>query len=150
MQLVPVIEGDFEELAEIRIAAMRESLERVGRFDRVRARTRLLVAFSPEYTRFILVDGERAGFYAARPTDEGVELDHLYILPDFQNRGVGSQVLSLILTQADHQGLAVFVGALKESASNRFYVRHGFVLASKGEWDNYYVRPAPVAGAVSA
>jgi hypothetical protein len=32
------------------------------------------------------------------------------------------------------------VGALKESDSNRFYVRHGFVLESRAEFDNYYVR----------
>jgi len=38
--------------------------------------------------------------------------------------------------------MAVQVGALKESASNRFYQRHGFVLESEGEWDNYYVRPS--------
>jgi hypothetical protein len=35
------------------------------------------------------------------------------------------------------------VGALRGSDSNRFYLRHGFVLEKKmGEWDNTYVRPA--------
>ena len=40
---------------------------------------------------------------------------------------------------------AVRVGALKESDSNRFYLRHGFVFERAGEFDNYYVRPAPGA-----
>ncbi|WP_081012134.1 GNAT family acetyltransferase, partial [Pseudomonas syringae group genomosp. 3] len=30
---------------------------------------------------------------------------------------------------------------LKESDSNRFYLRHGFQLVESGEFDNYYVRP---------
>lgn len=142
MEILPVREEDFEQLAEIRVAAMRESLERVGRFDRDRSRLRLLVSFAPESTRLIVVGGERAGFYATRSSDEGVELEHLYIHPDFQNRGLGSQVLDLILREADQSGAPVFVGALKESDSNRFYLSHGFLLDSEGEWDNYYIRPA--------
>lgn len=64
------IETGFDELAELRITAMRESLERVGR------------------------------------------------------------------------GLASHVGALKDSASNRFYQRHGFALTGESEWDNHHTRPA--------
>ncbi|AVB28628.1 GNAT family acetyltransferase [Pseudomonas syringae pv. syringae] len=33
------------------------------------------------------------------------------------------------------------MSALKESDSNRFYVRHGFQLVESGEFDNYYLRP---------
>jgi len=32
------------------------------------------------------------------------------------------------------------VGALRESASNRFYTRHGFQFVESTEFDNYYVR----------
>ena len=39
--------GDFEALVSIRIDAMRESLERMGRFDPVRARERFREGFSP-------------------------------------------------------------------------------------------------------
>ena len=137
-----VVEADFEELAELRIASMRESLERVGRFDPARARERLRSSFSPEHTRFIEYDGVRVGFYAVRPSPEGLRLDHLYVHPSFQNRGIGAGVLKTILADADVQGRDVLVGALKESASNRFYQRHGFALTAEGEWDNYYVRSA--------
>ena len=142
MKILPVGREDFEQLAQIRVAAMRESLERVGRFDAERARTRLLVSFAPESTHFIMVDDQPAGFYAVRQGDKGMDLEHLYILPDFQNRGIGGQVLKHILAEADRTGASVHVGALKESDSNRFYCRHGFVPDGEGEWDNYYVRPA--------
>ena len=140
IELMPVEEGDFEELAELRIAAMRESFERVGRFDPERARERLRSSFTPERTRFVVLGGEKVGFLATRDCPEGLQLDHLYIHPGYQNRGIGSAVLEQVLAEAEAQGLAVLVGALKESASNRFYERHGFVLVSEGEWDNYYVR----------
>lgn len=119
---------------------MRESLERVGRFDPARARERLRSTFQPEHTRVILVEGEKIGFYATRPTDAGLQLDHLYIHPRFQSRGLGTAILRQLCAVADAGGLTMLVGGLKESASNRFYQRHGFTLAEVGEWDNYYRR----------
>ena len=49
-------------------------------------------------------------------------------------------MLRRVFTEADERGLELRVGALRESESNRFYVRHGFVLESQAEFDNDYVR----------
>jgi NAD(P)H-dependent FMN reductase/GNAT superfamily N-acetyltransferase len=144
--LTLVTEADFDELAGLRVAAMRESLERVGRFDLMRARERLRITFSPAHTRFIVFEGEKIGFYATRLEPEGLRLDHLYVHPDFQSRGIGSVILKTILADADARGLPVLVGALKESASNRFYQRHGFTATSESEWDILYVRPPATPG----
>ncbi len=51
-------------------------------------------------------------------------------------------VLNVVISQADRDGLSLRVGALKESDSNRFYARHGFVLVEQSEFDNYYIRHA--------
>ena len=59
-----------------------------------------------------------------------------------QGEGIGSWVLTQVLQEADAQGKAVSVTALKHSDANRFYLRHGFVLQAEGEWDLYYLRPA--------
>ena len=131
---------DFDELAALRIAAMCESLERVGRFDPARARERLRHSFHPEHTAFIVLDGQRIGFYTFRPVDDGFSLDHLYIHPDCQSRGAGSHVLRHLLSQSDAMQLPVRLGALRDSASNRFYQRHGFVQTAEDEWDIYYLR----------
>ena len=136
-----VTTADFDELADLRIAAMRESLERVGRFDPERARERLRKSFSPEHTRFILLDGQRVGFYAFQPAEDGFHLDHLYVHPNCQSQGVGSHVMRGLIARSDASGLPVHLGALRDSPSNRFYQRHGFVKTSEDEWDIYYVRP---------
>jgi GNAT superfamily N-acetyltransferase len=139
--------GDAEALVALRIVAMRESLERIGRFDPARARERFLSAFSPQHTRLILVDGERAGFVVVKPDGDGLLLDHLYVDPRFQNRGIGAAVLATVFAEADAQALRLRVGALRGSDSNRFYLRHGFALVKEDEWDNYYVRAARKSGA---
>ncbi|HEY8975343.1 MAG TPA: GNAT family N-acetyltransferase [Burkholderiaceae bacterium] len=120
---------------------MRESLERLGRFDPQRARDRFLAAFEPALTRHVLAGGERVGFVVVRPQDDGLLLDHLYLLPTAQGRGVGAAVLADVLARADASRLPVRVGALRGSDSNRFYQRHGFELVEQGEWDNLYLRP---------
>jgi GNAT superfamily N-acetyltransferase len=137
--------SDAEELVALRILAMRESLERIGRFDPVRARERFLSTFSPRHTRHILIDGERAGFVVVKPDGDGLLLDHFYVDPRFQNRGVGAAVLASVFAEADAQGKSIGVGALRGSDSNRFYLRHGFEPAREDEWDIYYARPARAA-----
>ena len=141
LSVAPVVESDFSELAGIRIAAMRESLQAVGRFDPDRARERLRSNFDPARTRFILSGDLKVGFYATHPESDGLWIDHLYILPAYQRCGMGSVILSGIIAEAKRQGLGVFVGALIGSASNRFYLSHAFRLTKRDEYDNYYFRP---------
>ena len=142
LELSPAGEGDFEALLALRMAAMRESLERVGRFDPQRARERLSRGYLPAYTRHIRLRGELVGFVVVVPRERDCLLDHLYIHPAAQGQGIGSWVLTQVLADADAQRRAVSVTALKHSDANRFYLRHGFVLQAEGEWDLYYLRPA--------
>lgn len=118
---------------------MKESLERVGRFNPERARERLRNSFYPEHTYFIVLDGEKAGFYTLRPQETGLYLDHLYIHPRHQSKGIGGHVLQSLVKDASNQQKAIRLGALRASESNRFYQRHGFLKEREDEWDIYYV-----------
>lgn len=124
---------------------MRASLERIGRFDPQRARERFRAGFSPAHTKHIVAAGQSVGFFVAKPQEGHLLLDHLYIKPAHQGRGIGAQVLRWVFGQAESLSLPVRVGALRESESNRFYVRHGFTLVEQGEFDNYYFRSVPGA-----
>jgi len=138
--LVLAQQSDLDNLVAIRIEAMRESLERVGRFDPVRARERFLGGFEAHNTHYIEVSGERVGFVVVKHHHNELLLDHLYVRPSAQGSGIGSAVLTQIFKEADAAALPIKVGALKESASNRFYTRHGFQFVESSEFDNYYVR----------
>ncbi len=146
--LIAVAPSDLDALVALRIDAMRESLERIGRFDPVRARERFVSGFSAQHTRHVLSGGERVGFVVIKPQDGELLLDHLYVQPGSQGLGIGAAVLALVFAEADAAVLPLRVGALRDSASNRFYLRHGFRLVDRGEFDNYYVRPRPPAGQV--
>lgn len=136
---------DGPAFAELRVEAMRESLEAVGRFDPQRARDRFLASFDPQHTREILLAGQRVGFVVVRPAEDGLLLDHLYVVPSAQGSGVGTGVLRMVFAEADRARKSLHVGALKGSRSNAFYLRHGFQLVKVADWDNYYVRLGPEA-----
>lgn len=131
---------DFEALLALRLRAMHDSLERIGRYDEAHARERLAESFEPEHTKHVVVGGQRVGFIVLKTLSHAMRLDHLYIDPKHQDRGIGHQVLLWLCEQADHAQLPVELCALKGSEANRFYLRHGFVATGEGAWDIDYVR----------
>ncbi len=124
---------------------MQESLERIGRFDVARARERFTSSFVAAHTRHIEADGRRIGFLATREAGGHLWLDHLYIHRSMQRRGFGAIALEVVIAEAAQKSLPVRVGALKQSDSNRFYLRHHFKLAEETEFDNHYVRQGEAA-----
>jgi GNAT superfamily N-acetyltransferase len=122
---------------------MRPDLERLGRFDEHRVRQRLRDAFSPRHTSVIEADGTFAGSVALRPseTDEnGHWLEHFYLAPAFQGRGLGSAVLRTLLTRTDAAGELVRLNVLQGSPARRLYERHGFTVESQDRVDIFMLR----------
>ena len=139
----PAAAADLERLVELRIAAMRESLERIDRFDPARARRRMVEQFRPEHTRLIWRSEVFAGCVALGPDAPGwLRLEHFYIHPDHQGSGLGANVLATLLAESDAQALAVKLTVLRESAANRFYARFGFAEIGRDEVDVFYERPS--------
>lgn len=137
----PAAPADFEPLLALRLEVMRESLERLGRFDPQRARTRFAGEFALAQTRVILADGEPVGCVSFGPDEDGVlQVANFYIQADRQGAGLGGAVMRALLDEAGEH--AVRLSVLKGSAANRFYQRFGFVPTHEEAWDIYYERPA--------
>ena len=143
--------SDLEALVALRIAAMRDSLERVGRFDETRARERLTRDFSPQRTTCYLHQEAIVAFAVTAREGQELVLKHLYVHPRFQQRGIGALALSRIIAEAAEEGRPIRLLALKESRANRFYLANGFRLVGSDQYDNIYIRPLPplAAGRVS-
>lgn len=135
----PAAAAEAPALADLRVRAMRASLETVGRFDPDRARARFLDNFDASATWHIVQSERNVGVLVLRRYDDHLLLDHLYIEPLHQGAGLGSQVLAHVFAEAVRQALPVRVGALKESRSNAFYTGHGFRLVGSTEWDHHYI-----------
>lgn len=77
----------------------------------------------------VFCDGEKAGYYRLHPENGKLELDDLYILPPFQNRGVGTAVLEKCLAEADCP-IFLYVFTRNERAV-ALYCRKGFQVTER-------------------
>ncbi|NQW90448.1 GNAT family N-acetyltransferase [Curtobacterium sp. VKM Ac-2861] len=127
------IPEDIEWLVELRAQVLRADLERLGRFDAVRVRGRMRDAFAPEHTRVVVVDGRDVGSIATRIDDDTRWVEHFYLAPDIQGRGIGSTVLRTVLSDS-HTG-ATRLNVLQGSPARRLYERHGFVVDTEDDVD---------------
>ncbi len=133
-------ENDFDALVELRIDAMRESLESVGRFNRERSIERFRSSFVAADTKKIFNKDVLAGFYSVTTKSDHLYLGHLYVRPADQCLGIGSLAMKKIIKLSTETGLPIRLGALKESQSNEFYRKHKFIVTTEDEWDTYYER----------
>ncbi|UWE07718.1 GNAT family N-acetyltransferase [Actinacidiphila bryophytorum] len=141
--LRPATAADVEPIAELRAVVMRPDLVRLGRYDEHRVRQRFRDAFDARHTCVVTVGGELAGCLTVRPVDTGLWLEHFYLAPHVQGRGLGSAVLRSVLARADAAGTAVGLVVLQGSPARRLYERHGFAMSAEDPVDVTMTRPAP-------
>lgn len=126
-------------IAELRAVVLRPDLERLSRFDPVRVRQRFLAAFEPALTRVVLVDGREAGSIAVRADENSLWIEHFYLMPELQGRGVGSAVLKSQLASVTG-GRPFRLNVLRGSRARALYERHGFVAEREDAIDVFMVR----------
>ena len=119
---------DTEWLVALKEAAMRPDLERLGVWDSRRSRRRLLEELVPASTWLVLVADHPVGSVALRPEQDEDWLQHFYVLPELQGRGLGGAVRRDLLVRRDRGDAArpVRLLAVRGSAALRLYARHGF------------------------
>jgi len=75
-----------------------------------------------EYTR-VLCDGTVAAYFRFVPDGERMELDDLYVLPAFRDRGIGTAILRRCLGEGKPIYFYVFI---KNTRAIALYEREGF------------------------
>lgn len=81
-----------------------------------------------EYSR-VYYNGETAGFFHFAPCENGMELDDLYILPQFRNLGIGTAVVKRCISQA-HGPIELYVFTQNTGALG-LYRRLGFEITQQ-------------------
>jgi ribosomal protein S18 acetylase RimI-like enzyme len=89
--------------------------------------------WAPADTRIITLDGAAIGWVEATDTGAELVLKQFYIAPAQQQRGIGTQVMELLLTEWQATGRPIVLNVLKNNPARRLYQRLGF--ATVGETD---------------
>jgi GNAT superfamily N-acetyltransferase len=124
--LRPATAEDGQWLADLKALAMRPDLERLGIWDEDWARQRFPDTFIAANTDVIEIDGKPVGVIAVRPERDAQWIEHFYLHPSVQGRGIGEQVLRQAMEA--HRDVRPFRLAIdRGSAARRLYERLGFV-----------------------
>jgi GNAT superfamily N-acetyltransferase len=105
MKMVRATPNDAETLTQIAHAAKRHW----GYPESWIAAWRDVLTMRPEFivanVAFIAMEAERAlGFYVLTTEDDGLHLDHLWIIPDAMRRGIGRALFEHAVSQAKNLG----------------------------------------------
>lgn len=131
----PSTPQDIDWLVELRARVLRVDLERLGRYDEYRVRERMRRSFRPEWTRIISVSSSDAGCITTRMDGPVRWIEHFYLEPALQGRGIGSEVLRRVTAEAFSGSTRLNV--LQGSAARRLYERQGFITDSEDDVDVY-------------
>jgi len=126
--------ADFNETLLIKKAALGPYIEQVWGWNDQAQQQYHQSHFQPEAIAILLCDGEPAGFLETDETPGQLNIKNLLLLPVFQNRGFGTQVLQQLMQQAEAVGQEVYLEVLKvNTQALRLYQKLGFVVRDTTE-----------------
>lgn len=127
----PAQQSDYEFLFELKKAAELEPIKAVFGWDESVQRDIHQAEWSQAKPTVIEVDGKAVGSYLVQKYDTYWYFGRFFLLPEAQGRGVGTQILRLILDQADKANMPVQLCYLQGNRVGQLYQRLGFTVTSE-------------------
>ncbi len=90
----------------------------------------------------IHLGGERIGVMRIDRFVTHFQLDHLYILPEYQRCGIGTHILKSLLEESCEVGLPVRLRLLRSNPVIRLYQRLGFIVTEETA-ERFFMEASP-------
>ena len=116
---------------------MRELIERLFGWDKSREEKNFARFFKLDEVRIITVDGQDVGWIQEQIFDRGINLGSFYVVPSMQGRGIGTEVLRMLLERAASESKAITLAVMKINPSRHFYEKRGFRATHEDEYKVY-------------
>ncbi|MEO6536495.1 MAG: GNAT family N-acetyltransferase [Candidatus Paceibacterota bacterium] len=118
---------DVEFARKIHRAAMHDVVaKQFGSWDEEIQNESFDASWSPE-TSEIINDGDtKIGYCDIAYAPDYIYVRNLYISPEYQGKGVGTQILNEVLTKAKEMNIPVGLEVLKENQARELYKKLGF------------------------
>jgi ribosomal protein S18 acetylase RimI-like enzyme len=126
------VAADFGFARGIHHAGMRWLGERLhGRWDDVLQDTRFKQKFVVDEVRIIVAGGDDAGYVQTADEAGSIVIKELHVDEAFQNRGIGTNVLRMLLAEARRMAKPMMVTVVTFNPALAFYQRAGFRIVSE-------------------
>jgi ribosomal protein S18 acetylase RimI-like enzyme len=145
LQRRPAVESDYQFMWDLHRQTFRSYVEATWGWDeewqaRYFRETRDLSHYE------ILNDNKQdIGCVGLRNDENVLFLEYVAILPEHQNRGLGSEVVGHVLPSAAERGVPVGLSVLRVNPAKKLYERMGFQVIGSDEF-KYYMEAVPTVG----
>jgi GNAT superfamily N-acetyltransferase len=142
ISLRPATQGDFNFAFDAKCNAMRAHIEAKWGWDEDFQRELHTTRWGEKPWFVIERDGLSIGTISLHWKPTHLRFGEFYLLSAYRERGIGGQLLTEILTEADECAVPTHLEVLKWNPARSLYVRHGFKHDSENEIHFFMVRPA--------
>ena len=141
LSIRPAGDGDREWLFDLHEAAMRAGAEAAyGPWDRASQRERFLARTEPD-VRIVSVDGIDVGaVHLSDGPDGSLYIGLIEVLPEHQNRGIGTAVIRALDEEAARAGSGLALRVRKANRAKSLYDRLGFRTVDEDETHFHMLR----------
>jgi ribosomal protein S18 acetylase RimI-like enzyme len=139
--LRPATDEDRDFLFRLRAAALGPYVAQIWGWNEDEQRERFERGFDPTHYRIVQVV-EDIGAIEVERREHEYYLSNIELLPEHQEKGIGSELIRSVIDEADRQNLPVILQVFKINPARSLYERLGFVTI--GETSTHYqmYRPA--------
>ena len=92
--------------------------------------------------QIIEINGASIGTFQVVESEESIFIEQLYILPEYQNKGLGTRILMDLMAEARARSLPIKLNVLQVNPAKRLYIRHGFVVDDEDN-ERVYMKYVP-------
>ena len=132
-QLRPAKTTDYEFLYQLKVACLKEYVAATWGWDKTYQREHFAAHFDPDLIQIVVVNGRDVGQLSVMDDENGVQISGVYILPEFQNQGLGTTILGDVIEEARKGRQPASLQVLKVNPARRLYERLGFVVVAENE-----------------
>lgn len=135
--LRPATNLDYDWLRRLHHATMRESVEHIWGWDEAEQDEYFRAHFDPSRLQIIVLEGQDVGAVEVERRPDAIVLANIQIVPESQNRGIGSALIRDLQRQAQSVGVPVTLQVNRVNRAREAYERLGFV--QTGETETHYL-----------
>jgi predicted acetyltransferase/GNAT superfamily N-acetyltransferase len=133
---------DFAFCRRLKHETMRWIIEQLFGWDEKRQAENFASQWRAYETRIVTYAGGDVGWLQTRPVEDAIFVASIYLDAPFHGRGIGTQVMQLVIDEARRDRKAVTLDVVKINPARRLYERLGFRTTGEDEYKFYMRREA--------
>lgn len=131
IELRTATQANAEFIFYVTKTTLREYVTQLWGWDEQWQRAHFQERFDPNQDEVIVLAGRDIGVISVEQKEDELFLSKIYILPDYQGRGIGTYLIQSVLNRATDSGLPVALQVLTVNPVKRLYEHLGFVEVEK-------------------